>query len=68
MEVEKKINDLDLKVFNLDVFVETFQPEKYPILVQKIYIQTHLEDPLEKQGKNTWGRISNKSSEQINFF
>ena len=58
---------MDLKVFNLDVFVETFQPEKYQISVQKIYIQTHQEDPLEKQGKNTWGRISNRSSQQIIF-
>ena len=52
----------------MDVFVETFQPEKYPISVQKFYIKTHQGDPLEKQGKNTWGMISNKSSQQIIFF
>ena len=29
-------------------FVESFTPEKYPLLVQKINIQSHPEDPLEK--------------------
>ena len=29
-------------------FVESFKPEKYPLLVQTIKIQPHPEDPLEK--------------------